>query len=174
MNGYKLKIKIGDHEFEAEGPTEVVQQQFAAFRELVETLPKAPQEPHRPTDVAPENAQAKTGGYPGELLLERIMRADGRIISLTARAASLEEEILLVLLGQRNLRNNESVTGGEIMDGLKRTGRTVRRIDYQLDKMTTAGDIITIGVGRARRYRMTNQGFAKAQELAMGLVQRVA
>lgn len=31
----KLKMKIGEHEFEAEGPTEVVQTQFAAFREDV-------------------------------------------------------------------------------------------------------------------------------------------
>ena len=30
MSDYRLKIKIGDHEFEAEGPAEVVQQQFAA------------------------------------------------------------------------------------------------------------------------------------------------
>jgi hypothetical protein len=167
MDSQKLKIKIGDHEFEAEGPTEVVQAQFAAFRDLVATIPKAQPSPPPPAPPPP-------AGDESELMLDRIMKKEGRIVSLTARAGSLEDEILLVLLGQKNLRDNESVTGGEIVDGLKRTGRTVRRIDYQTDKMTTAGDVITIGVGRARRYRLTNQGFGKAQQLAMRLVERVA
>jgi hypothetical protein len=50
----------------------------------------------------------------------------------------------------------------------------VNRIDYQIDKMTEAGNVITVGSNRARRYRLTNQGFAKAQELAMDLVETVA
>src|ERR1700686_98761 len=33
---YRLKIKLGADEFEAEGPIQVVQSQFAAFKELVE------------------------------------------------------------------------------------------------------------------------------------------
>jgi hypothetical protein len=107
-------------------------------------------------------------------LLPKIMRHEGRIVSLTARGQSLEDEILLVLLGQRKLRSNDSVSGGEILDGLRLTGRTVNRIDYQMDKMTASGDVITVGTNRARRYRMTNQGFAKAQELAMDLVATVA
>ena len=169
MDTNKLKIKIGDHEFEAEGPTEVVQAQFAAFRELVANLPGRPV--LVPTLSLPPTAEGK-----GELMLERIMKHDGRIVSLTARASSLEDEILLVLLGQKNFRNNESVTGSEILEGLKRTGHVVGRIDYRLDKMSegTAATIITIGTGRARRYRLTNPGFAKAQELAIGLVEKVA
>ena len=78
------------------------------------------------------------------------------------------------MLGQRNLRNSDSVSGAEILDGLRLTGRTVSRIDYQLDKMTDAGDVITVGSNRGRRYRLTNRGFAKAQELAMDLVATVA
>jgi hypothetical protein len=69
---------------------------------------------------------------------------------------------------------NDSVTGGEILHGLRLTGRTANRVDYQLDKMTTAGDVITIGVGRARRYRLTNQGMGKARELARSLAATVA
>jgi hypothetical protein len=43
-----------------------------------------------------------------------------------------------------------------------------------LDKMTDACDVITVGTNRARRYRLTNQGFAKAQDLAMDLVATLA
>ncbi len=38
---YKLKIKVGEFEFDAEGPVEVVQAQFAAFKELISELPKS-------------------------------------------------------------------------------------------------------------------------------------
>ena len=42
MDGYKLKMKeIGEHEFEADGPTEVVQAEFQAFRDLVLAVGRA-------------------------------------------------------------------------------------------------------------------------------------
>jgi hypothetical protein len=28
MDSYRIKVKVGDHEFEAEGPAEIVQSQF--------------------------------------------------------------------------------------------------------------------------------------------------
>lgn len=167
----KLKLKIGDHEFEAEGPVEIVQSQFDLFRQLVEAAQKSPVNPPAPAPLPEAAFPARAGG---ELMLGKIMRHEGRIVSLTARGATLEDEILLVMLGQRNLRANDSVSGGEIMDGLRLTGRTVNRVDYQVDKMASAGDVITVGNGRARRYRLTNQGFAKAQDLAMDLVLTVA
>src|SRR5438552_581863 len=154
MDIYKLKIKLGEHEFDAEGPVDVVQAQFATFRELIEALPKTA----RQTTPAPINLDAPfqsttPPSLKGELMLDKIMRQEGRVVSLTARGASLEDEILLLLLGQRKLKSNDSVSGGEILDGLRLTGRTVNRIDYQMDKMTEAGDVITVGTNRARRYR---------------------
>jgi hypothetical protein len=101
---------------------------------------------------------------------EIIMRQEGRMVSLTKRGRSLEDDVLLVLFGQKLLRNNDAVTGGEITTGLRLSGRVVRRVNYELDKMTTTGDVITMGTGRARRYRLTNQGLVKAQGLARSLV----
>lgn len=169
MDPTKLKIKIGEHEFEAEGSAELVQTQFAAFRDLVTNIATRPTVP-----VAPPMPTGNGNNKPTELMLDKIMKADDRIVSLTVRGDSLDDEILLVLLGQKNLRNNDSVTGGEITDGLRQTGRTVTRIDYQLDKLTDAADVITIGTHRARRYRLSNKGFARAQEIAMVLVEKVA
>ncbi len=40
MDTQKLKMKIGIHEFEAEGPVDIVQSQFAAFKELIAALPR--------------------------------------------------------------------------------------------------------------------------------------
>jgi hypothetical protein len=173
MENYKLKIALGENVFEAEGPADVVQAQFAAFRELIEQMKSAP--PPAPPSPLPDPGPTP-GAAPtlkGELMLDKIMRNEGRIVSLTVRGASLEDEIILILLGQRKLRTNDSVSGAELLDGLRLTGRTVGRIDYQLSKMTDAGDVITVGRGRASRYRLTNQGFAKAQDLATDLVTTV-
>jgi hypothetical protein len=171
METTKLKMKIGDHEFEADGPTEIVQAQLAAFQALV-SLAGNVKAAATPTD----NGSARARGDKTELMLDRIMKVDGRIVSLTARTGTLDTEILLILLGQKNLRNNESVTGSEVLDGLKRTGHAINRVDYRLDKMSEGADasVITIGSGRARRYRLTNSGFAKAQEVAMELGERIA
>jgi hypothetical protein len=178
MDGYKLKMKIGEHEFEADGPTEVVQAQFQAFRDLVMAVATATPQRENRQQIEASQFQQGQNYRPGadSLMLDRIMKIDGRIVSLTARASSLEDEILLILLGQKNLRENESVTGAEIIDGLQRTGHVVNRIDYKLDRMSEgqSATVITVGTGRARRYRLTNLGFAKAQEVAMTLVERVA
>ena len=38
MADYRLKIKIGEHEFEADGPVDAVKSQFEAFKELITSL----------------------------------------------------------------------------------------------------------------------------------------
>jgi hypothetical protein len=159
---YKLRIKIGDHEFDAEGPADVVQDQFAAFKEMIATLPtpsRQPQEQQRDTE------QNNTSQLP-HLPLEKIIKVEGRVVSLTARCESVDEAVMLILLGQKEFRNNQEVTGAEIMDGLKQSGYLLGRVDLVLDKLSKEGSTITIGVHRARRYRLTNVGHSKALSIA--------
>jgi hypothetical protein len=40
MEGYKLRVKLGDHEFEAEGEEASVKLQFDQFKELLSQLPQ--------------------------------------------------------------------------------------------------------------------------------------
>ena len=35
METTRIRLKIGIHEFEAEGPTEIVNEQFASFKEMI-------------------------------------------------------------------------------------------------------------------------------------------
>ena len=166
METQKLKMKIGTHEFEAEGPIEAVQSQFAAFRELILSLPSAVLQQ---TPVPSPLAETQTEALP-HLNLEKIMKADGRVISLTARCDSIDEAVLLILLGQKEFRSNQEATGAEIMDGLTQSGYRVPRIDRLMDKLATDGDVITIGVHRGRRYRLTNLGLTKALTLAKEVI----
>jgi DNA-binding transcriptional ArsR family regulator len=181
MSENRLKIKIGDHEFEAEGPAEVVQAQFAAFTELVGRLPARTEKPPQaqpkpetqPEEEIKEQGNGSNGSNSGALNLEKIMRVEGRYVSLTVRANSVPEAVLLLLLGQRHYRGNDSVTGAELLSGLRETGMNVGRVDYTMDRLSNEGFVITLGVGRGRRYRLNNAGIMRAQEIARALIATV-
>ena len=163
----RLKIKIGDHEFEAEGPAETVQAQFRVFKELIAKTPgRKGLEPGEPQQPPPKNNS--------QLRLDSIMKTEGRVVSLTARANLLEDAILLIILGQKTFRSIDGVTGSEIVDGLKVSGQPADRIDRVITKLADDGHVIITGVRRAKRYRLTNQGLAKAQEIAKAIIALVA
>src|SRR5689334_8550627 len=174
MADYRLKIKIGDHEFEAEGAADVVQSQFEMFKELILRAPTPPPE-HR-EKKAPMDGQANGNGVDGGsggangLDLEKIMRADGPVIALTVRADSATDAVLLLMLGQRQFRSNDSVTGAELAEGLRESGYPNVRGDHVTNRLANQGEVITIGAHRSRRYRMTNAGVARAQEIARNLI----
>jgi hypothetical protein len=174
MADYRLKMKIGDNEFEAEGDAETVQSQLQMFKELVSSAPAktvtAPPQPIPPSgDSTPENGSGESLG------LDKIMKVEGRVVSLLVKPARNEDAVLLMLLGQRHYRKSDSVTGGEIKDGLKQSGRAVERPDRILDRMAAndQGWVLTSGERKGRRYRLTNTGLAKAREIARHLISLV-
>jgi hypothetical protein len=171
MDAYKLKIKVGEHEFEAEGPPESVERQFQMWKELIATASQ-----QKYTTIAGTKAQETSATSPemASLPLERIMRAEGRVISLTAPPELAPEAVLLLLLGQRQLRSNESVTGSEMMDGLQLSGFRMARVDRLLDNLATDGLVIRSGAHRGTRYRLSNTGLARAQAIAREVIGRVA
>ena len=169
METLKIKMKVGEHEFEAEGPIDVVQSQFALFKELITLVPKVA-EPETPSQTPPQ--QNASTPLP-HLELEKITKVEGRIVSLTARSETVEDAILLILLGQKESRNNQSVTGAEVMDGLKHSGYAVERIDRVMDKLNDEGTIIAVGIHRGRRYRLSNTGLSKALIIAKEVIATV-
>ncbi|HET9285653.1 MAG TPA: hypothetical protein VFR24_27185, partial [Candidatus Angelobacter sp.] len=48
----------------------------------------------------------------------------------------IEDALMLTLLGQRTFRNNDSVTGSELTDGLRQSGLNVGRVDWRLEKFS--------------------------------------
>ncbi|HEY6350709.1 MAG TPA: hypothetical protein VI636_15020 [Candidatus Angelobacter sp.] len=176
MAEYRLKVKIGDHEFEADGPADVVKSQFEAFKELIAVIPI-----HKPenTDVTPvaapaTNANPVANGNPSiPLNVDRIFRADNRIISLTAPPSSETDAVLLVLYGQRHYRNNENATGSEIIDGMVQSGYRTPRIDRILSSLADEGAVIVTGAHRGKRYRLTNQGHTRAENVVRETLARL-
>ena len=127
MDRYRLKIKVGTHEFEAEGPTNVVQMQFEAFKELIASLPSVNADTNQ-IDFAHNVTEATDNAREPTLSLDKVTRIDERVVSLTARPETVEDALLVILLGQRTFRSNDSVTGSEVIDGLRQPGFTVSRV----------------------------------------------
>jgi len=168
-----LKMKIGPHEFEATGSPESVREKFVAFREMVQMLASS--------TVAQVMAGTKKimetvdEALTTESQLAKIMRVNGREISLTARPPKLDDATLLLIFGQKILRENDAVTGAEIISGLNTTGGySFSRIDGMLDKLARDGDLLTFGERRGKKYRLTNTGLAKARAVAADLISSAA
>ena len=171
MDAQRLKIKIGIHEFEAEGPPDVVQSQFEAFRELV-----ADMSPSRQIESIPDDSGATLQNdlESTDSRLEKVMRVNDRIVSLTVGADSIDDAVLLLIYGQKVLLENETVTGHQLMGGLKISGQAVSRVDRQLKKAAAEGAVIIIGKQRSKKYRITNKGILKARKMARELIETVA
>jgi hypothetical protein len=172
MDGYRLKIKVGEHEFEAEGPANVVQAQFEAFKSLIVTIPSSTAA-NKPLAITQTERDNSVSANESALALDKITRVEDRVVSLTNKPDTIEDAALLLMLGQRTFRANDSVTGGEVISGLRQSGINVGRVDWRLDKLAGEGLIIKIGSGRASRYRLTNQGMNKAQGIARNLIAMV-
>jgi hypothetical protein len=178
MGEYRLKIKIGDHEFEADGPSEAVKDQFQAFKELIATIPV-----HKPETIKPVTVEPTATPDPTELLakrpvdssvlLDRIFREKGRVISLTAPPASETDAVLLIAYGQRFYRENENATGSEILDGMEESGYRKPRIDRILVGLADEGEVIITGAHRGKRYRLTNKGHAHAETIVRDTLARL-
>jgi hypothetical protein len=129
---------------------------------MIATLPTQSRQPQEQERDKEQNSTSQLPHLP----LEKIIKVEGRVVSLTARCESVDEAVMLILLGQKEFRNNQEVTGAEIMDGLKQSGYLLGRVDLVLDKLSKEGSTIIIGVHRARRYRLTNVGHSKALSIA--------
>jgi len=176
----RLKTKIGEHEFDAEGSPEYVREQFQAWQELVKlaaTMPPTVRQQQNHSDQIFETPipvdQKSDSNVDAELT--KVMRVDGRYISLTARPQNVHDAVLTMLYGQKSLRNNDSVTGAELLEGLATTGGYgTPRLDRILDKLAADGDVMAFGERRGKKYRLTNTGIAKARALAKDLIGTVA
>lgn len=170
MAEYRLKVRVGDHEFDAEGPAETVKAQFEAFKELISTLPKNKIES---TAIAPVSEGPMPEAPIPTINVDRIFRAEGRVISLTAPPTSETDAVLLVLYGQKYYRKNESPTGSEVLDGLVQSGYRTPRIDRILKSLADEGAVIITGAHRGKRYRLTNQGFTRAEGIVRDALLRL-
>ncbi len=176
----RLTMKIGDHDLNIEGSADSVHEIFKAWQELVKMAISTPMAQAQKDEPSEGNGFQTSLPKPDATItvdsaLTKIMRLENRSVSLTAQLTSVHDALLLMLFGQKILRNNDAVTGAELMTGLSSTGGfSVGRLDRILDKLSLDGDVTTFGERRGKKYRLTNTGVAKARAIAGDLIAKVA
>ena len=155
MGDLRIRIKVGENEFEADGPVDIVRAELAGFKKLIG---------HKEDSSSTTNATHRRADF------EKIARINGRVVSLKIVPRSPVHAVLALLLGQQLLRNNTNVMGSEIMDGLRQSGYNLSRADYILRSHVAEANITAAGSHRRRRYQLTPRGIEKAHEVARVLV----
>jgi hypothetical protein len=172
MDTHRLKVKIGSHEFEAEGSQEAVEKQFDTFKDMVRSVgdrsspqpaqrgggPGKPSEPHNSADI--------------DLKLETIIKVEGEKVSLTALPTGQDgegEAVLLILLGHKMLRASEQVTAIQLVAGMTQSGFQIERVD-RIVKQLPDGQVARTGAKKGVKYRLTNTGTTQAKQIARTLI----
>lgn len=181
METNRIKIKIGDAEFEAEGQTEIVQAQFDSFMKVVAgratTAPaaQAPVSDPSATSAAANTATtaATAASEPSPDVLSRVFR-DTDALSLAALPHSGEnpsaDAMLALLYGYLRLRNENAVTGTSLMKSAKISGIPIDRVDRLMD-VHQPDFVLVAGVKKARRYQLNNRGIARAAQIINAIIE---
>lgn len=173
---FKLKVKIGGQEFEAEGQSDLVSRQFEAFRLMIQEVGSATVRHFTPDTgrpplraVAPEDSHGEAGGDDVHLAQLFQMSPHSQLLSFRQPPGGDYPEadaVLLLLFGHRRLRNEVDVPVTVLMDALKQSGCPVKRLDRILTIYTKDRSVLRTGKGKGGKYRLTNIGLKKAEAMA--------
>jgi hypothetical protein len=174
MEPYKLRIKIGPHEFEAEGPKDAVVEQFEAWTAII-TSPESLRHPVSPTtpDTTPPGFEgplsSEVGPFsPADLL--KIFNIDDKRKLVTLRHLPIGEDrhreaVLLTLYGFLRCGNTDEVMVTKLKSALEAAGSAPDRIDRVAEPYRQDGLLVKGGSGKGGKYRLTNTGKSRAEEL---------
>jgi hypothetical protein len=165
---HKLRIKIGDAEFEASGTEETVKAQFEAFLAAVgagagkTSTPKSQETP--PGDKNGEQLSGGAGADDDLLLQAVVVGKDLVSLKYLPKGDNRDADALLLLLyAYSKLRKEDSVLGTQLLRAAKVSGLSLERVDRTMAKHESY--ILKGGARKGMKYSLNNQGKAKAQEL---------
>lgn len=177
MEPFRLKLKVGVHEFEAEGTEDAVQKQLDIWRELIASPSSSPPAAASPPPyVPPLPPPPFDAGGDDRARYSKIFKHEGRVVALTVPTLTGEsataDALVVLLLGQKIYNASDSVTGQELSDGMTMSGLRVSRVDRSWGSHIPHF-VIKSGEGRATRYRLNIPGAQRARELAEQLLAQV-
>jgi len=190
MENTRLKVKIGVHEFDAEGPAEQIASQFQTWKDLIAGLPAA-----APTPAVADPLGRRTITLPVDAVEEVKTRDYGRtapwdifgtdpdrdLMTLKVHPPAGEtrdaDAIILVMYGYRKAGNEGNglveVPVTKLKESLDVSGIRIARIDRAAAAYLKAGYLLKAGRGKGGVYRLTNTGFAKGEALAQRLFEQL-
>jgi hypothetical protein len=163
----RIKIKLGNAEFEAEGTEESVQSQYERFLQAFERMSSKEPAVQTLQNGTQEPAQPTTGPF-DDALLSRIfdVRQDG-VVALKVLPKGQEKEadsLLLILFGYWRLKNEERIGATQLIRAAQYSGIPVNSPAQALaihDRYFIRG-----GQRKGTTYCLNNQGKALAEGIA--------
>jgi hypothetical protein len=135
---YKLRIKIGDAEFEAEGPQEVVQKAFEKFLGAAEKAPGLPAKKPHADEMKPPSIGAPVGGAIDPANLQRMFDVDPKrgVVSLRVLPPDGPNKAcdagILILYGAQTLLRVHDVPVTKFKAGLVKSGVQFDRVNNMM------------------------------------------
>src|SRR4051812_3822966 len=113
MEPFRLKLKVGVHEFEAEGSEDAVQKQLEVWRDLIASPSASPPVAASPPPyVAPPLPPPADGGNDDKARYAKIYKHDGRVVALTVPTltgeAQTADALIVLLFGQKVYNNSDA------------------------------------------------------------------
>jgi len=176
----RLKMKIGEAEFEADVPENKVQPMYAQFLFMLERRnqsvkrppdldARVPPQPETTVRVAP--SAESLGKTVDEALLSRVfdLREDGAVTLrvLPNGPDQIADALLLLLYGYHRIKHEECVLATELFRAAERSGISLRRPAKEL--MRNSRFVIRGGQRKGSHYSLNSQGLAMAAEIAAKL-----
>jgi hypothetical protein len=159
----RMKMKIGDAEFEADVAEDRVQPMYDQFLGMLE---------HRDQPAIGANGASAPPKIRNRALLEQIfeVRPDGTVIlKLLPKGPDKEADAMLLLLyGFYLLKNDECVLATQLFRAAEQSGFSLRRPANEY--VRNGRFVVRNGQRKGSNYALNSQGLAMAQEIAAHLV----
>jgi hypothetical protein len=163
QQSYRLKVRVGGAEFEAEGPESTVKGDYDLF---LCALKYAPESSEKPAQNG--NHKRSEAGSIEQNTWDRFYVMEGEEhVSLNILPPSENpnaDAIVLLLYGYLNLRKVDAVPATSLLAMAKKSGLRIDRIDRNLpdeyNRYVSKG-----GTRKGARYGLNNQGRLYAQKL---------
>ncbi|HMO83654.1 MAG TPA: hypothetical protein PKC18_01905 [Lacipirellulaceae bacterium] len=161
LSAYRLKVRVGESEFEAEGPEETVKSQFEMFLTAVSAGKNGK-----------SSASPRTGEGSDDLMSDgtwgRFYKLEGEFdVSLKVLPStdnSNADALVLLLYGYLMLRKVDTVGSTDLLAMAKKSGLRIDRIDRNIP-VAFGRYLNRGGTRKGCRYSLNNQGQMYAQNL---------
>ncbi len=177
---YKLRIKIGQAEFEAEGSEETVKAQFKEFQDLIVKKPN-PSEQRESVSNTENMGDSETQRFVEEY--ESIFKInDDKTLSLRVlpsendgKFKQIADSALVLLYGFNKVFSRTDVTALTLTRVLRESGiGVIKRIDVPLSQYLKDGFITRAGKGKGTSYRTSNKGNTQANALIQKMIEHLS
>lgn len=167
----RIRVKIGDSEFEAEGDRDIVSAQYNMFLDTIRHVSKsilsvsAPHgqpytsEPSYDVGIMDGTEGSEDQAASGTELNARVFSRHKDLVSLRVLPETKKKNadaLILILYGYQVLKGEDAVLGTQLMKSARQSGLSIDRIDRVISE--NRGLFIRGGARRGVRYALNNQG----------------